>query len=322
MTDVREAPASKVRSSTIARVLQALELLVFEPANVIGVAEQMGMHERTARRMLYTLEDEGYLQRGRGVGLAHYAYYPTTQLLALAGQLCARMPFVARSANVVADLQQLTGHAAYVLIPSYGDALVVAAAGDHAPAPWTVRPATACAGGRLLLASGTPGRDHPTHAAHFQSDTEASLAVAIPMPTPRLAALALTCPVEELRPKPREQLLMLLTDGAARLRDVRHWHRHAPPGTLGHVTLRVTATDLVQGRIRMPNATKALFPDDKAPVVVRLRGVIVRGRWNPRHGRPPRGATLHVEGKTLRERVQPDDVLVVEPGPDGLLELT
>jgi DNA-binding IclR family transcriptional regulator len=63
----------------------------------------MGVHERTARRLLYSLEDEGYLQRGHGTGRQACVYSLTPRLLALAGQLAARLPIVTRGERVVRD---------------------------------------------------------------------------------------------------------------------------------------------------------------------------------------------------------------------------
>jgi DNA-binding MarR family transcriptional regulator len=75
-----------------ARGLRALELLVFHPTSAPGLAMAMGLDYRTARRLLFALEDEGYLRRGQGAGRRRYLYSPTPKLLALAAQLAARLP--------------------------------------------------------------------------------------------------------------------------------------------------------------------------------------------------------------------------------------
>jgi IclR helix-turn-helix domain len=84
---VRQPPARKLPNLTAARAVRALEVLTFHPASAPGVAATMGIHDRTARRLLQTLEDEGYLQRGHGTYRQRYLYSPTPRLLALAGQL-------------------------------------------------------------------------------------------------------------------------------------------------------------------------------------------------------------------------------------------
>ena len=94
---VRQPPARKLPNLTAARAVRALEVLAFHPAAAPGLAATMGIHERTARRLLQTLEDEGYLQRGHGTYRQRYTYSVTPRLLALAGQLAARLPLVTRA---------------------------------------------------------------------------------------------------------------------------------------------------------------------------------------------------------------------------------
>jgi hypothetical protein len=68
---IQRLPARKLPNLTAARALRALEVLVFHPASAASVAAAMGIHNRTARRLIYSLEAEGYLQRGHGT------YHPT-----------------------------------------------------------------------------------------------------------------------------------------------------------------------------------------------------------------------------------------------------
>lgn len=69
------------------------------------------------------------------------------------------------------------------------------------------------------------------------------------------------------------------------------------------VTQRVTANDLAAGQIRIPIAYKALFPNERAQLVVDLRGESVTCGWNPQLGpdkersgllRPPRDVVLRL----------------------------
>jgi DNA-binding IclR family transcriptional regulator len=207
---VRHPPARKLPNLAAARALRALEVLVFHPTAAAGLAEAMGIDVRTARNVLYTLEDEGYLQRGHGTGRQHYVYSLTPRLLALAMQAAARLPLVTRGEQVVRDLHERTGLDAYLVIPSYGDVIVLAGAGGGAPDRWSLLAATNSAGGSALLAYRESWRDdqrpddesstrldlearasqvrHQGYALHNQGYTR-SLAVPVPMvPTP-LAAL-------------------------------------------------------------------------------------------------------------------------------------
>jgi DNA-binding IclR family transcriptional regulator len=84
---------------------------------------------------------------------------PTPRLLALAGQLAARLPLVKHAANAGDQLRQSTGLGAYLVVPSYGDVLVIARAGDPEPALWSLLPATESAGGGILLAYRQSWRD-------------------------------------------------------------------------------------------------------------------------------------------------------------------
>lgn len=246
---VRQPPARKLPNLTAARAVRALEVLVFHPTAAPGLATTMGIHERTARRLLYTLEDEGYLQRGDGTRRQRHVYSLTPRLLALAAQFAARLPLVTRGERVVNQLHQRTGLDAYIVIPSYGDVIVIARAGDGAPAAWSLLPATDSAGGSVLLAYRESWRDdqrpddesstgldlearatelrHHGYALHDHGDTT-SLAVPVPMvPTP-LAALVLAGPASTLSGDEREALLTVLRRAAARLGDSYHWPPRSP----------------------------------------------------------------------------------------------
>lgn len=149
---VRQPPPRKLANLTAARALRTLEVLVFHAASPPRLAATMGIHDRTARRLLQALADEGYLQRGHGNYRQRHTYLPTPRLLALAGQLAARLPLVVQGTLSVGHLWRSTGQGAYLVVPSYGDVLVVASAGNHAPALWSLLPATDSAGGSVLLA--------------------------------------------------------------------------------------------------------------------------------------------------------------------------
>jgi len=322
--------------------VRVLELLVFHPAAAPGVAAAMGVHERTARRLLLTLEDEGYVQRGHGTGRQRYVYSLTPRLLALAGQLAARLPLVTRGERVVRQLHQSTGLDAYLVIPSYGDVIVLARAGDQAPAPWSLLPATDSAGGSVLLAYRQSWRDdqHPddenparldlearaTEVRHYGYAVQAqgditSLAVPVPMiPTP-LAALVLSGHTRALSDDDREALLTALRRGAARLGDSYHWRRRSPSTRETPTTLPITAKDRDAGWIRVPNTAKRVFPADPADTVIRLRSTTLRARWNARRGPPERSGTLDIGRHMLDGLVDANEVLTIAIGDHGRIEL-
>lgn len=207
---VRQPPARKLPNLTAARALRALEVLVFHATSAPGLAATMGVHARTARRLLHTLEDEGYIQRGVGAYRQRHTFSPTPRLLALAGQLAARLPLVTHGERTVRQLHESTGLDAYLAIPSYGDVIVVARAGGQAPALWSLLPATDSAGASVLLAYRQSWRDaqRPDEESTTRLDVEmraadvrragyavnaqgnhTSLAVSVPMMPAPLAAL-------------------------------------------------------------------------------------------------------------------------------------
>jgi DNA-binding IclR family transcriptional regulator len=303
----------------------------------------MGIHVRTARRLLQTLEDEGYLQRGHGNYRQRTPYAPTPRLLALAGQLATRLPLVTHGAQAVQQLSQLTGLDAYLVVPSYGDVIVVARAGDQAPELWSLLPATDSAGGSVLLAyrqswrdAQRPSGEYAPHAdlearaievrrrgyaAHTDGDTT-SLAVPVPMHPAPLAALVVSHHAKAVSDDEHEALLGTLRSTAGWLRGPDYQHRSAPSNGDHSTTLPITATDQDDGRIRLPNAVKPMLPADRCETILRLRGTTLRARWNARHGPPEYSGTLYVGRHILDRLVDPDEVLTIAVGNDGRIELS
>lgn len=87
----------------------------------------------------------------------------------------------------------------------------------------------------------------------------------------------------------------------------------APAGVSGKSTRtqRVTNADLAGGRIRIPRASKQLFPSDRARLDLVLRGVSVQASWDPRMGPPERSGVLSVGRERLAQTVRADEVLNV-----------
>ena len=196
---------------TALRVLGALEVIVLSPSTAPTVADALGIHPRTARRILQTLTTEGYVERRGGRGRAAHEYQPTVRLLALAGQLAPRLPLVAAARRAVREVEAETGATAYVAVPCYADVLVVAASGVGAVRLWATMHADADAAGWVLLAHREAWRSSLRRVKRALAlDDEAaagivergyaervgggarsaSLAVVVPADTPPIAALA------------------------------------------------------------------------------------------------------------------------------------
>lgn len=136
---------------TAQRTLRSVETISFTPASAPSVAETLGVHARTARRMMLALAAEGYVER-RGRGRRAAVWRPTPRLLALAVQLRSRLPVVHHGQAVVAELNEITELCAALYAPSYLDVLVLASAGTASPPVWALLPAIESAPGRALLA--------------------------------------------------------------------------------------------------------------------------------------------------------------------------
>ena len=106
----------------VARTMQVLELLAFQPLSAPQVAATLQIHPRTARRLLVRLHAEGYLTRGDD---ARRLYMPSMRVVALAGQIAARSPLTVHAASCVARLHEEARADAHLVVPSYLSALCV-----------------------------------------------------------------------------------------------------------------------------------------------------------------------------------------------------
>jgi DNA-binding IclR family transcriptional regulator len=135
----------------VARTMQVLELLAFQPLSAPQVAATLQIHPRTARRLLVRLHEEGYLTRSDDT---RRRYRPTMRVVAIAGQIAARSPLTARALPAVARLHEETGADAHLAVPSYLAALCVVHAGGACDArahPRELVPAHCTASGKALL---------------------------------------------------------------------------------------------------------------------------------------------------------------------------
>jgi IclR family transcriptional regulator, KDG regulon repressor len=143
----------------VARTMQVLELLAFQPLSAPQVAATLQIHPRTARRVLVRLHEEGYLTRSDD---ARRRYSPSMRVVALAAQIAARSPLAARALPFVARLHEETGADAHLAVPSYLSVLCVVHAGGGCPARVYARelvPSHCTATGKALLAWRQPWRD-------------------------------------------------------------------------------------------------------------------------------------------------------------------
>jgi hypothetical protein len=62
-----------------------------------------------------------------------------------------------------------------------------------------------------------------------------------------------------------------------------------------------------------------MFPTDRADTTIRLRGMTLRARWNPRT--PEHSGTLYVGRHTLTRLVANNEILTITTGNDGHTEV-
>jgi DNA-binding IclR family transcriptional regulator len=110
----------------VARTMQVLELLAFQPLSAPQVAATLQIHPRTARRVLVRLHQEGYLTRSND---ARRRYAPSVRVVALAAQIAVRLPLATRALPFIDRLHEDTGADAHLAVPSYLSALCMVHAG-------------------------------------------------------------------------------------------------------------------------------------------------------------------------------------------------
>jgi DNA-binding IclR family transcriptional regulator len=134
------------------RTLQALELLTFNDLSCPQVAAALQVHPRTARRLLYRLAADGYIEQTLD---SRRRYSATLRLAALGSQVIAHAQLPRVAALFVTLLHSTTGATAHLFIPSYGGVACVVhrdeLCPEDAPAPALreLLPAHATAPGKL-----------------------------------------------------------------------------------------------------------------------------------------------------------------------------
>ena len=112
----------------VTRTLRAMELLAVAPRSAPELADGLGVHVRTARRVLKRLESEGYVALSDG---RRRRYRPTMRIVALAGQVVERAELTQTAVPHVTALREQLGRGCHLCVPSYLSALcLVHDAGD------------------------------------------------------------------------------------------------------------------------------------------------------------------------------------------------
>jgi IclR family transcriptional regulator, acetate operon repressor len=145
----------------VTRTLRAMELLAVEPRSAPELADALGVHVRTARRVLKRLESEGYVKLTED---RRRRYRPTMRVVALAGQVVGRAELTGVAAEHVARLRDELGEACHLCVPSHLFALCLvhaSAAETGVPRPHLreLVPCHCTAAGKALLAWREPWRE-------------------------------------------------------------------------------------------------------------------------------------------------------------------
>jgi DNA-binding IclR family transcriptional regulator len=143
---------SSIESWHVIRTLRAMELLAVRPRSAPKLADELGVHTRTARRLLKRLADQGYVVRDD----EEKTYAPTMKIVALAGQVLERAALTQVGLPFVKALRKEVGETAHLTVSSYLSVLcIVHGEGDQDATRPHVRelvPAHATAAGKALMA--------------------------------------------------------------------------------------------------------------------------------------------------------------------------
>lgn len=145
----------------VTRTLRAMELLAVRPRSAPELAEALGVHVRTARRVLKRLDGEGYVtltddRRRR--------YRPTMRVVALAGQVVERAELPLAALPHVTALSKRLGASCHLCVPSHLYALCLVhdegeGSGACRPHLRELVPCHCTAAGKALLAWRDEWRD-------------------------------------------------------------------------------------------------------------------------------------------------------------------
>ena len=181
----------------VTRTLRAMELLAVRPRSAPELAEALGVHVRTARRVLKRLDSEGYValtdERRR-------RYRPTMRVVALAGQVVERaelpvtaLPHVRRLRELVPCHCTAAGKALLAWRDGWRDAVL-----EQPLASFTERTNVGPESLRRELAR-TVARGYSVEDREYDTATRALAAPVFAEGGEAVAALAVVGPVEQLQ---------------------------------------------------------------------------------------------------------------------------
>lgn len=104
----------------VTRTLRAMEQLAVRPRSAPELADGLGVHVRTARRILKRLESEGYVVLSDD---RRRRYRPTMRVVALAGQVVERAELTQTAVPYVTALREELDEGCHLCVPSYLSAL-------------------------------------------------------------------------------------------------------------------------------------------------------------------------------------------------------
>lgn len=138
----------------VTRTLRAMELLAVRPRSAPELADALGVHVRTARRVLKRLHFEGYVTVSED---RTRRYQPTMRVVALAGQVVEGAELTALALPHVTALREELGEGCHLVVPSYLSALCLVHDAGHSvgtcrPHLRELVPAHCTAAGKALLA--------------------------------------------------------------------------------------------------------------------------------------------------------------------------
>ena len=100
----------------VTRTLRAMELLAVRPRSAPELADALGVHVRTARRVLKRLDSEGYVMLSDD---RRRRYRPTMRVVALAAQVVERAELPATALPHVTSLREQLGEGCHLCVPSH-----------------------------------------------------------------------------------------------------------------------------------------------------------------------------------------------------------
>lgn len=121
------AAAADREADRVAQTLRALELFATRPGTNVDLAETLGVHPRTARRLMSRLEAEGYLS----VADQQRRHTVTMKLVALAGRIVVRTALVQVAVPYVVQLRNLTDEASHLCVPGEEGAMHLVQESGH-----------------------------------------------------------------------------------------------------------------------------------------------------------------------------------------------